>query len=170
MSLCADGEAGTSAVSWPVPILMEWAVDRALLAFISFLTFGARPMTVNGARENVRACAQPVLIGSGRRLVSSVLAWRHVLGANYARERERCDPVRKLPAIPSHSIRRSALGSIRVYNLLPADVVLHKTVKQFQQAVSGLVKDRVVAGDSRWRNLLSPRHALFQYHPLVHPP
>ena len=67
-------------------------------------------------------------------------------------------------------IRRSALGSIRVYNLLPADVVLHKTVKQFQQAVSGLVKDRVVAGDSRWRNLLSPWHALFQYHPLVHPP
>ena len=67
-------------------------------------------------------------------------------------------------------IRRSALGSIRVYNLLPADVVLHKTVKQFQQALSGLVKDRVVAGDSRWRNLLSPRHALFQYHPLVHPP
>ena len=46
-------------------------------------------------------------------------------------------------------MKRSALGSIRVYNLLPADVVLHRTLKQFQQALSGIVKDRVVAGDPR---------------------
>ena len=67
-------------------------------------------------------------------------------------------------------MKRSALGSIRVYNLLPADVVLHRTLKQFQQALSGIVKDRVVAGDPRWRNLVSTRHALYQYHPLVYPP
>ena len=59
---------------------------------------------MTGAHVSVRAYAQPVLIGSGRRLVSSVLAWRHVLGANYAREGERCDPVRKLPVIPSHGM------------------------------------------------------------------
>ena len=59
---------------------------------------------MTGAHVSVRAYAQLVLIGSGRSLVSSVLAWRHVLGANYARECERCDPVRKLPVIPSHGM------------------------------------------------------------------
>ena len=65
-------------------------------------------------------------------------------------------------------IRRFALGSIRVYKLLPGDVAVHRTLKNFEQAFSGMVKDRVAAGDSRWRNLLSPRHALFKYHPLAH--
>ena len=59
---------------------------------------------MTGAHVSVRAYAQLVLIGSGRSLVSSVLAWRHVLGANYARECERCDPVRELPVIPSHGM------------------------------------------------------------------
>ena len=65
--------------------------------------------------------------------------------------------------------RRSALGSIRVYNMLPADVVVHSTLKDCQRALSSLVKDRVVAGDSRWRVLLSPRHTLFKFHPLIYP-
>ena len=64
--------------------------------------------------------------------------------------------------------RRSALGMIRVYNLLPHECVLHKTLSEFQRALSGLVRDRVVAGDHRWRHLLSPRPKLFQYHPLIH--
>ncbi len=65
-------------------------------------------------------------------------------------------------------MRRSALGMIKVYNILPHDVVQHRAVKDFQRAITDLVRDRVVAGDSRWKVVLSPRHPIFQYHPLVY--
>ncbi len=65
-------------------------------------------------------------------------------------------------------MRRSALGMIRVYNLLPPHVVSEHNLKDFQRSLTDLVRDRVVAGDSRWRVLLSPRCPIFQYHPLVH--
>ena len=66
-------------------------------------------------------------------------------------------------------MRRSALGMIRVYNILPQDVVDTQDLKAFQKALTNLVRDRVVAGDSRWPLLLSPRHVLFQHHPLILP-
>ena len=66
-------------------------------------------------------------------------------------------------------MRRSALGMIRVYNLLPAETVAKRDLKSFQRALTDLVRDRVVAGDCRWKVLLSCRHQIFQYHPLVHP-
>ena len=65
-------------------------------------------------------------------------------------------------------MRRSALGMIRVYNLLPQNVVEQVAVKNFQSALTQLVRDRVFAGDHRWRIVLSSRHAFFQYHPLVY--
>ncbi len=65
-------------------------------------------------------------------------------------------------------MRRSALGSIRVYNLLPQDIVDQPSVKEFQRALTNLVQGRVVARDSRWKVVLSPRHPLFLYHPLVY--
>ena len=46
-------------------------------------------------------------------------------------------------------MKRSALESIRVYTLLQADVVIQRTLKQFQQALSGIVKYRVVAEDPK---------------------
>ncbi len=65
-------------------------------------------------------------------------------------------------------MRRSALGMIRVYNLLPENVVETSGVKEFQSLLSGIVRDRVMARDHRWRSLLSSRHPLFQFHPLVY--
>ena len=65
-------------------------------------------------------------------------------------------------------MRRSALGMIRVYNLLPEEVVQEQDVKGFQTALTDLVRARIVAQDSRWKLLLSSRHRLFQYHPLVY--
>ena len=64
-------------------------------------------------------------------------------------------------------MRRSALGSIRVYNLLPPVVVAERDVKGFQSSLTNLIRDRVVARDGRWKVVLSPRHAVFQFHPLV---
>ena len=63
-------------------------------------------------------------------------------------------------------MRRSALGMIRVYNLLPEPVVKSKELKSFQRGLSELVKDRVRSGDRDWRHLLSTRYRLFQSHPL----
>ena len=64
-------------------------------------------------------------------------------------------------------MRRSALGMIRVYNLLPQEAVAETTLKLFQRHLTQLVRDRVVACDGRWKELLSSRHRLFQNHPLV---
>ena len=65
-------------------------------------------------------------------------------------------------------MRRSALGMIRVYNILPQSVVEQRTVKEFQSALTALVRDRLVARDRCWKFVLSSRHPFFQYHPLVH--
>lgn len=64
-------------------------------------------------------------------------------------------------------MRRSALGMIRVYNLLPQDTVSEQSVSSFQHNLIDLVRDRVVASDNRWNYLLSPRWPLFNHHPLV---
>ena len=63
-------------------------------------------------------------------------------------------------------MRRSALGMIRVYNMLPQGVVEKVNVKSFQSALTQMVRDRLIAGDHAWRFLLSPRHQLFNTHPL----
>ncbi len=64
-------------------------------------------------------------------------------------------------------LRRSALGMIRVYNLLPEECVAARDVSGFQSSLSQLVRDRLVGGDPRWKFVLSSRYAIFQYHPLV---
>ena len=64
-------------------------------------------------------------------------------------------------------MRRSALGMIRVYNILPQEVVEKHDLKLFQRALTDLVRDRVAGGDGSWRFLLSPRHQILQYHPLL---
>ena len=64
-------------------------------------------------------------------------------------------------------MRRSAFGMIRVYNLLPAESVQKHDLKSFQRSLTDLVRDRVTAGDHLWKALLSCRHPIFQYHPLL---
>ena len=64
-------------------------------------------------------------------------------------------------------MRRSALGMIRVYNMLPQEVVEKAEVKAFQSALTQLLRDRVNGGDDNWHRLFSPRHRLFQSHPLL---
>ena len=64
-------------------------------------------------------------------------------------------------------MRRSALGAIRVYNLLPQHVVDCSSISYFQKALTDLVRARVTARDTRWTMLLSPRCQFFDIHPLV---
>ena len=62
-------------------------------------------------------------------------------------------------------LRRSALGLVSVYNLLPAEVVLTDTVADFQAQLQALLKKRATAGCEDWAKTLSPRVPLWR-HPL----
>ena len=62
-------------------------------------------------------------------------------------------------------LRRSALGLVAVYNLLPKEVVTANTVKDFQKQLQGLLKQRATAGCEDWAETLSPRIPLWK-HPL----
>ena len=62
-------------------------------------------------------------------------------------------------------VRRSALGLVAVYNLLPAQVVHSTTVKDFQVQLQELVKQRAAGGCEDWELSLSPRVPLYR-HPL----
>ena len=61
--------------------------------------------------------------------------------------------------------RRSALGLVGVYNLLPEDAVLASSVSVFQSRLQHYVKERAKAGCADWAESLSPRIPLFK-HPL----
>ena len=54
-------------------------------------------------------------------------------------------------------LRRSALGLVAVYNLLPADVALEHSVAAFQKKLQQLVKARAAAGCEDWVLTFSPR-------------
>ena len=60
-------------------------------------------------------------------------------------------------------VRRSALGLIAVYNLLPADLVEEKTVKGFQSKLQGHLKERAAAGCEDWAETLSLRVPLWKH-------
>jgi hypothetical protein len=62
-------------------------------------------------------------------------------------------------------VKRSALGLIAVYNLLPEHCTKQKTVREFQKTLQQLVKNRATCGAEDWINTLSPRVPL-QRHPL----
>ena len=63
-------------------------------------------------------------------------------------------------------LRRSALGLIAVYNLLPKELVEEKTVKGFQTELQALLKKRAEAGHENWSETFSPRIPLWK-HPLA---
>ena len=54
-------------------------------------------------------------------------------------------------------IRRSALGLVAVYNLLPAEVVAPNCVSAFQTKLQEHVIARAVGGCHDWQDTLSPR-------------
>ena len=63
-------------------------------------------------------------------------------------------------------IKRSALGLVAVYNLLPPSVLAARTVKQFQHDLQKIVREAAEAGYTQWQEILSPRVSL-ETHPLV---
>ena len=63
-------------------------------------------------------------------------------------------------------VRRSALGLVAVYNLLPGDVVATDSVKEFQRKLQELVRNRAAANCEDWPSTLSPRIPLYK-HPLL---
>ena len=55
-------------------------------------------------------------------------------------------------------MRRSVFGLVRVYNLLPHEVVWTKTVQDFQKSLTELLRSRCESGMVNWELSLSPRH------------
>ena len=56
--------------------------------------------------------------------------------------------------------RRSAFGLVRVYNLLPQEVVDCASVRTFQTALTSLAREACKTGRDNWETLLSPRKVL----------
>ena len=54
-------------------------------------------------------------------------------------------------------IKRSALGLVAVYNLLPHKVVSAKSVSVFQKGLQEVVTSFATAGHPQWSEVLSPR-------------
>ena len=63
-------------------------------------------------------------------------------------------------------IKRSALGLVAVYNMLPTSILATKSVKLFQQQIQAMVSKYAQNGYPRWQEMLSPRVSL-ETHPLV---
>ena len=66
----------------------------------------------------------------------------------------------------SEQLRRSALGLVSIYNLLPQDVVEAETVAQFQCLLQSMLKDSASRDLRGWQDLFSPSMSLFA-HPLL---
>ena len=63
-------------------------------------------------------------------------------------------------------IKRSALGLVAIYNLLPHNIVCTKTVSAFQKGLQELIVSFAVTGHPQWSEVLSPRLPLTS-HPLT---
>ena len=64
-----------------------------------------------------------------------------------------CDPV--AVAAPDY-LRRSALGLVRIYNMLPERVVDTCVVKDFQSRLQRILRDRMQAGCEDWAATFCP--------------
>ena len=54
-------------------------------------------------------------------------------------------------------LRRSAFGLVRVYNALPADIIQHTNVREFQRALTCAVKEKCKSQEASWQFCFSPR-------------
>jgi hypothetical protein len=76
--------------------------------------------------------------------------------------RQLCDPRETL----KHPVvKRSILGLVAVYNMLPAALVEQNCLHVFQGGLQHLVTERAKGGYEKWKHTLSPRVPL-QNHPL----
>ena len=62
-------------------------------------------------------------------------------------------------------VRRSALGLVGVYNLLPSRIVFDPAVKGFQTQFTQLLKEWASSGREDWKDTFSPRVPMWK-HPL----
>ena len=63
-------------------------------------------------------------------------------------------------------IKRSALGLVAIYNMLPQTVVATSSVQAFQRELQTIVCKAAQSGHVQWHKLFSPRLPLAT-HPLV---
>ena len=63
-------------------------------------------------------------------------------------------------------IKRSVLGLVAIYNMLPASCVTLNSVQQFQRALQNIVIDRAKTGCGDWKDTLNPRIPIAK-HPLA---
>jgi hypothetical protein len=63
-------------------------------------------------------------------------------------------------------VKRSALGAVSVYNLLPAEVIAAPAVGTFQGKLQSLLRSALDSGDPSWELLSSPRLTLVN-HPIT---
>ena len=54
---------------------------------------------------------------------------------------------------------------IKIYNLLSVYIIGSTDLKAFQGRLAQIVRDHILAQDSNWRIVLSPRNPLVQLHP-----
>ena len=62
-------------------------------------------------------------------------------------------------------VKRSALGLVAVYNMLPFSLLCQKTVPAFQKGLQGIVRKYAVSEHEQWSEVFSPRLPLAS-HPL----
>ena len=68
-------------------------------------------------------------------------------------------------AYKSPLVKRSALGLVAVYNMLPLSLLCQKSVTAFQKGLQGIVRKYAVSGHEQWSEVFSPRLPLAS-HPL----
>ena len=111
----------------------------------------------------------------GRRDCSRAREWRDTRGtrnvaegAETSRKNRRTNPqLYPLQGRFLEIARRSALGLIHVYNLLPQQLVDRKSLCAFQKGLQQLVLDRGKRGAANWEVTLSPRLCPMSPHPLL---
>ena len=63
-------------------------------------------------------------------------------------------------------VKRSVLGLVAVYNVLPASIVALNSVHEFQRALQHMVTERAKMGRGDWEDTLNPRIPIAR-HPLA---
>ena len=81
------------------------------------------------------------------------------------RSRRRHDKQLKDPRGPrfSEQLRRSALGLVAIYNLLPQEIVDAPFVSVFQSLLQSMLKDFAVSAVPDWQDLFSPRVPIYRH-------
>ena len=135
-----------------------WTVDRIQWRFLqdSGISEGEALMTFNLAPLSAR-----------RDIAMLGIIHRSVLnkGPKHFKQHFKAAPGYRRLCDPRESnkdpiIKRSILGSIAIYNLLPEGIRRRSSVKEFQANLQNLLKRRAADGNEDWQCILSPRQCL----------